>query len=72
MSNVKAATGREASPESGGFVRISDYDELLSLSESDNDAFMLRTSEATRRMLIFYQRERDRSETHTDADADKV
>jgi hypothetical protein len=44
------------------FERIEHYERLIKLRETSPDAFMLRTSEATRRALSYYETARQRAE----------
>ncbi len=41
------------------FEPIEHYERLIKLREESPDAFMLRTSEATRRTLFHYERQRE-------------
>ncbi len=43
------------------FEPIDHYERLIKLREESPDAFMLRTSEATRRTLFHYERQREMS-----------
>ncbi len=53
---------KTAAEESGGaFEPIDSYERLIKLREESPDAFMLRTSEATRRTLFHYERQREMS-----------
>jgi hypothetical protein len=47
--------------KSAGFEPIDHYERLIKLREESPDAFMLRTSEATRRTLFHYERQREMS-----------
>jgi hypothetical protein len=42
------------------FEPIEHYERLIKLREESPDAFMLRTSEATRRALHYYERQKER------------
>jgi hypothetical protein len=48
------------STERQTFEPIEHYERLIKLKSDDSDAFMLRTSEATRRALHYYERQKER------------
>lgn len=50
--NLDGVGRKEAAP----FERIDHYERLIVLRETSPDAFMLRTSEAARRALAYYER----------------
>jgi hypothetical protein len=58
----KKESDGNASPEKReAFEPIESYERLILLRETSPDAFMLRTSEATRRTLFHYERQREMS-----------
>ena len=44
-----------------GFEPIASYERLIALRDTSPDAFMLQTSEATRRALVYYERAKERA-----------
>ena len=48
--------------ESDGFQMLDHYERLIILRETSPDAYMLRTSEATRRALSYYETARQKAE----------
>jgi hypothetical protein len=58
----KKESDGNASPEkTEAFEPIDSYERLIVLRETSPDTFMLRTSEATRRTLEYYERQRETS-----------
>jgi hypothetical protein len=58
----KKGSDGNASPEKReAFAPIEHYERLIKLREESPDTFMLRTSEATRRTLFHYERQREMS-----------
>ena len=56
-------TERDATDKaSGGFEPIASYERLIKLRATSPDAFMLQTSEATRRALDYYEAAKVRHE----------
>jgi hypothetical protein len=52
---------QNATTKAAPFEPIEPYERLIKLREESPDAFMLRTSEATRRTLFHYERQREMS-----------
>jgi hypothetical protein len=52
---------QNATTNAAPFAPIDHYERLIKLREESPDAFMLRTSEATRRTLFHYERQREMS-----------
>jgi hypothetical protein len=49
-----------ATTKAAPFAPIEHYERLIKLREESPDTFMLRTSEATRRALSYYERQKER------------
>jgi hypothetical protein len=48
------------------FEPIEHYERLIRLRAADGEAFMLRTSEPTRRALHYYERQKEKAEVKND------
>lgn len=55
-----------------GFQLLDHMEKLIALRESDHNAFLLRTSEATRRALGWYEAGKVKTESNTETTLKKV
>ncbi len=62
MSNTAQNFDGVGRKEAIPFEPISSYERLIKLREQSPDAFMLQTSEATRRALQYYEKQRRESD----------
>ena len=58
MSQTMQQNDTEKSVTGHAFELIEHYERLIKLRETSPDAFMLQTSEATRRALFFYEQQK--------------
>jgi hypothetical protein len=59
---MSQTTQHNATTKAAPFAPIEHYERLIKLREESPDTFMLRTSEATRRALHYYETARQKAE----------